>query len=73
MLKGCEPFTAPVIEEKIKSFIAAKNLGKGQIMNAWRITLVGTSKGPGLTEIAEILGKEKVIRRILRAVETIKI
>ena len=73
VLSTCESFKADVIEEKIKEFIREKTLGTGQIMNTLRIALVGSSKGPGLAVIAEILGKEEVIRRILKAIDTIKL
>ncbi len=71
VLRTCEPFNAQLIEEKIKLYIETMNQGTGQIMNALRIALVGTSKGPGLTVIAEILGKEEVIRRISKAIDII--
>jgi len=73
ILSACEPFKSNVIDEKIKTFIHSKALGMGQIMNTLRIALVGSSKGPGLAVIAEILGKDEVIRRILKAIDTIKL
>ena len=66
------PFEAILIEKKVKDYILEKNLGMGQIMNAWRIAIVGSSKGPGLAEISEILGKDEVLSRTKKAIETIK-
>ena len=71
ILADCESFEADMIEKKVKDHILTKNLGMGQIMNAWRIALVGTSKGPGIAEIAAILGRDEVIHRIIRAIEII--
>jgi len=71
ILQKCDPFEKEHIEENVRSFVQTSNLGTGQVMNAWRIAMVGMSKGPGLGDIAEILGKEEVIRRINRAIEKI--
>jgi len=33
------------------------------------VALSGTTAGPGLFEVAEVLGKERVLRRLHRAVQ----
>ena len=43
----------------------------GNIMNAWRLTLVGEGKGPGMFDISAFLGKEETIRRMRRAIEVL--
>ncbi len=73
ILTATEPFTSQVIEDKIRSFIEIHKLDKGEVMSAWRITIVGTAKGPGMTNIAEILGKDEVLKRMYRAIDSIKI
>ena len=40
-------------------------------MNAWRLTLVGEGKGPGMFDISAFLGKEETIRRMKRAIEVL--
>ncbi|MBE0652561.1 MAG: glutamate--tRNA ligase, partial [Bacteroidales bacterium] len=67
VLESCEPFVAPVIEEKVKSWIEQNQHNPGAVMNAWRLCLVGTSMGPGLFDMAEVLGKEETLRRIRSA------
>ncbi|MCF8302810.1 MAG: glutamate--tRNA ligase [Bacteroidales bacterium] len=57
-------FTAENIEEATKDFLAEKDLGMGQIMNAFRLTIVGGNKGPSMFHTAEILGKEEVLKRM---------
>jgi len=71
-LESCEPFTAESVENVVKSLITEKEWGMGTIMNAWRLIIVGASKGPGLFELAEFLGKEEVIARISKGVDTIQ-
>ena len=71
ILSSVSHFNAVRIEEISKSWMEINNIQPGKLMNAWRLALVGTLKGPGLYEIAELLGKEEVINRINRAVRKI--
>ena len=41
----------------------------GAVMNAFRLSVVGESKGPHMFDITEIMGKEETIKRIERAIE----
>ena len=41
-------------------------------MNAWRLTLVGEGKGPGMFDISAFLGKEETIRRMKKAIEVLE-
>jgi glutamyl-tRNA synthetase len=67
-LEGCDDFTAHILEPKVKAFIEEKGFNTGQIMSAWRLCLVGESKGPGVFDICEVLGKEEVIFRLKQAI-----
>jgi glutamyl-tRNA synthetase len=40
-------------------------------MNAFRLALVGESKGPHIFDITEILGKEETIKRLKTAIEVL--
>ena len=40
-------------------------------MTPFRIAVVGTTSGPGMFEIVELLGKEEIISRIENAVKKI--
>jgi len=70
-INSITPFESHVIEETIKSFINEKGYGMGKVMNAMRISLVGTNKGPGVADICEIIGREETVERINRAITTI--
>ena len=41
----------------------------GDVMNAFRLALVGEGKGPGMFDISAFLGKEETLARLKRAVE----
>ena len=61
------------VEEKIvMDWIAEKGYHTGNIMNAFRLTLVGEGKGPHMFDISWVLGKEETLARMKRAVEVLK-
>ena len=63
-LNSLASFDANTVENEIKSFMEAENLGFGQILPLLRLSLSGTVKGPSVFEIMELLGKSIVIDRI---------
>ncbi|RLD52152.1 MAG: glutamate--tRNA ligase [Bacteroidetes bacterium] len=71
-LDEIETFDSETLENQIKGFLEKNELGMGQVMTALRLTLVGSGRGPGVFEIMELLGKEEVVRRVKKALETIK-
>jgi len=72
LLKTLDPFTAETFKQTIHDFVEAKQANMGSVMNSLRLSLVGGSFGPDLPLIAELLGKDEVIKRIERALENIK-
>ncbi|MCQ2271335.1 MAG: glutamate--tRNA ligase [Bacteroidales bacterium] len=64
ILKGCVPFDKESAHNQVMDYIHQNELNMGQIMNSFRLTLVGAAKGPDLFEIVDILGVEEVIERI---------
>jgi glutamyl-tRNA synthetase len=71
-LQELDEFTAENVKEIAKNITEEKELGMGQIMFPFRLTLVGTGMGPDVAEIAVMIGKEETIRRIDKAVAEIK-
>lgn len=71
LLQAAEPYTTEHIEPAIKNFISEKGYGMGKVMNAIRLSLVGESKGPGVADICELLGKEETTQRIAKAIEVL--
>lgn len=68
VVNGIDTWDVQTIEHAIKEFINAKGYAMGKVMNAVRLSLVGASKGPGVADICEVLGKEETIQRIKQAV-----
>ena len=52
------------LENNFKEIAAVNELKPGELMLPFRIMLVGGKFGPGVFEIAELLGKEETIKRI---------
>nr|MBP7024448.1 glutamate--tRNA ligase [Bacteroidales bacterium] len=63
-LSGISTWTALNIEQSVMELIGEKGYGMGKVMNTIRLALVGESKGPGVADICEILGKEETLQRI---------
>lgn len=72
VLRPVEPFTSGHTEEVAMAWIAGKGYHLGNIMNAFRLALVGEGKGPHMFDIVAALGKDETIRRTERAIEVLK-
>jgi glutamyl-tRNA synthetase len=71
-LEKLENFDHDSLEKTIQLFLEGKEIGMGQIMNPLRLTLVGAGIGPGVLEIAELIGKEETLRRLQAGIDHIK-
>ena len=60
------------LETVFKEIAAASQLKTGELMLPFRIMLVGGKFGPGVFEIATLLGKEETIRRIEHTLSLMK-
>ncbi|MBR3717277.1 MAG: glutamate--tRNA ligase, partial [Bacteroidaceae bacterium] len=72
VLRGIEDFSIEGQEPVVMNWIAEKGYGTGDVMNAFRLTLVGEGKGPHMFDITSVLGKEETLRRMQRAIEVLK-
>ncbi|MBO6144675.1 MAG: glutamate--tRNA ligase [Prevotella sp.] len=71
VLEGIDDFSLENQERIVHAWIEQKEYKLGAIMNAWRLTLVGEGKGPGMFDISAFLGKEETLRRMQRAIEVL--
>ncbi|HOJ30570.1 MAG TPA: glutamate--tRNA ligase [bacterium] len=63
-LERLEPFEKENIEDMIRKFCQENNLKTGEVFHPLRFALTGTTKGPGLFELIELLGKQRAVKRI---------
>jgi glutamyl-tRNA synthetase len=71
VLAGVSDFSAATLEGVIHGWIEAGGYPMGQVMNSLRLAIVGESKGPGLADICEIIGKPETLSRIDNALITL--
>jgi glutamyl-tRNA synthetase len=66
-LAGTGDFTHDAIEAVFREFAEQKGLKTGQVIHPARMAVSGKTKGAGLFEMMEVLGRERVIARMRRA------
>ncbi|NTW70221.1 MAG: glutamate--tRNA ligase [Chlorobiaceae bacterium] len=66
-----EEFSAENIEVALKEFVTPKGLKAAALIHPLRILASGVSFGPSLYHMLEVLGKETVLRRILKGIEIV--
>ena len=72
VLKGLPDFSSQAAEPIVLGWIESKGYHLGNVMNAFRLTVVGECKGPHMFDITELLGLDETVRRIALGVERIK-
>lgn len=72
VLEGIDDFSLESQEHTVMAWIESKGYKLGDVMNAFRLALVGEGKGPGMFDISSFLGKEETLRRLRRAIEVLK-
>ncbi len=72
VLEGIDDFSVEGQEPVVMKWVEDKGYKLGDVMNAFRLALVGIGKGPGMFDISAFLGKEETLRRLRRAIEVLK-
>lgn len=69
VLRGIDDFSSQNQEEIVKAWIESKEYHLGNVMNAFRLAIVGESKGPHMFDITATIGKQETISRLEYAVK----
>lgn len=72
VLEGIDDFSVEGQESIVMKWVEEKGYKLGDVMNAFRLALVGIGKGPGMFDISAFLGKEETLARLRKAVEVLK-
>ena len=72
VLENLPDFSSKPSEEIVLKWITDNGYHMGNVMNAFRLTVVGECKGPHMFDITELMGREETIRRIRRGIDLIK-
>ena len=73
VLEGIEDMSSANAEKIVLDWIAEKGYHLGNVMNAFRLAVVGSCRGPHMFDITELMPKDEVISRIRRAIQKISI
>lgn len=69
LLEGLDDFSLEHQEQVVMKWIEDNGYHTGNIMNAFRLALVGDGIGPHMFDISAFLGKEETVSRLRKAVE----
>ena len=72
VLEGIDDMTSANAEKIVLDWIASKGYHLGNVMNAFRLAVVGACRGPHMFDITELMPREEVVSRIRRAIAEIK-
>lgn len=73
VLEGIDDMTSANAEKIVLDWISSKEYHLGNVMNAFRLAVVGACRGPHMFDITELMPKDEVIARIRRAVKEIAV
>lgn len=71
VLEGIDDFSVEGQEPVVMKWVEEKSYKLGDVMNTFRLTLVGIGKGPGMFDISAFLGKEETLKRMRKAIEVL--
>jgi glutamyl-tRNA synthetase len=63
-----DDFSHAALEQLMQQFLQSRNRKIADIIHALRVAVTGKSVGLGMFETLEILGKERVLRRLARCI-----
>lgn len=72
VLSSLTDFSSQATEPVVLGWITDNGYHIGNVMNAFRLAVVGECKGPHMFDITELIGRDETISRIAKAVEAIK-
>lgn len=72
ILTNIQPFDKTVAHDTVMQYIQDHELNMGQVLNSFRIALVGTAKGPELFTMINLLGVDEAVRRVERAIDVVE-
>lgn len=64
LLAGIDDFSPENTEAAVKKWLEENGYGMGAVLNAFRLLIVGTLKGPHLFDIIALIGQEETLRRL---------
>jgi glutamyl-tRNA synthetase len=66
-ISGLDPFTREAIEKAFREFVEERKIKAGLVIHPARMAVSGKTKGAGLFEMMEVLGRDRTLARMRRA------
>jgi glutamyl-tRNA synthetase len=73
LLDNADMEDAEDTEKLVMDWIDNNGYHKGNVMNAFRLTVVGECRGPHMFDITRLLGRDETLARINAGIENIKL
>jgi glutamyl-tRNA synthetase len=70
-LEKIQDFTSEGTEHAIKDWITQNELNMGAVMNAFRLVVVGSLRGPHMFDIISWIGKDETLKRIDKGISSL--
>ncbi|MDE5682783.1 MAG: glutamate--tRNA ligase [Muribaculaceae bacterium] len=71
LLEKTSDFGSAALEPEVMAWIESNGYHMGNVMNAFRLAVVGECKGPHMFDITDLIGRDETVKRIRTAVERI--
>ncbi|MCX8065706.1 MAG: glutamate--tRNA ligase [Candidatus Hydrogenedentes bacterium] len=71
-IKNIESWDCDNIKKAFEEICSQQNIKIGALVNPTRLAITGKTIGPGFFELTELLGKEKTIERLIKAIAYLK-
>ncbi|KPJ99214.1 MAG: glutamyl-Q tRNA(Asp) ligase, partial [Nitrospira bacterium SG8_35_4] len=69
-LQAMSTFTEHEIEQLFRSIVEKHGIKLGKLAQPVRVALTGGTQSPGIFEVLDVMGREKTIRRLEKAIES---
>jgi len=73
LLQTTDLADAQASEDVVMNWIDTNGYHKGNVMNAFRLTVVGECRGPHMFEITRLLGRDETLARLNAGIENIQL
>ncbi|HEX2226441.1 MAG TPA: glutamate--tRNA ligase, partial [Candidatus Binatia bacterium] len=70
-LDAVDDFSEAAIEREFAAVLAEHGLSMGQLAQPVRVALTGSTVSPGIHEVISVLGKERTLKRLRSALESL--
>ena len=64
---GVQPFNAATLEAALRSLAAERGIKPGALIHATRVAVTGQAVSPGIFDVLELMGRERVVQRLTNA------